>query len=145
MVVIIFALVFINIVSSSFSLAFHVFRGHQYDSWSSYSIRPVGLLGRSQSSTFNISLARVFPSCFPSSSPPFPRFRGTRPRHFPHVFVSPRHTPFWKHIHSRYPSNAFVPDLVVACHSTHPHRVHVDPFLVVLYPTFLPVTASVVT
>ena len=34
--------------------------------------RPVRLLARSQSSTFQISLTRVFPSCFRSSSLPFP-------------------------------------------------------------------------
>ena len=34
--------------------------------------RPVRLLTRSQTSTFHVSLARVFPSCFRSSSLPFP-------------------------------------------------------------------------
>ena len=34
--------------------------------------RPVRLLARSQSSTFQISLTRVFPSCFRSSPLPFP-------------------------------------------------------------------------
>ena len=48
--------------------------------------RPVRLLARSQSSTFQISLTRVFPSGFRSSSPPFPWY--IRPQHFPqYVFA----------------------------------------------------------
>ena len=48
--------------------------------------RPVRLLARSQSSTFQISLTRVFPSGFRSSSPPFPSY--IRPQHFPqYVFA----------------------------------------------------------
>ena len=43
--------------------------------------RPVRLLARSHSSTFQISLTRVFPSCFRSSSLPFPWY--IRPQHFP--------------------------------------------------------------
>ena len=55
--------------------------------------RPVRLLARSQSSTFQISLTRVFPSCFRSSSLPFPWY--ICPQHFPqYVFaISPRHLP----------------------------------------------------
>ena len=51
---------------------------------------PVRLLARSQSTTFQISLTRVFPSCFQSSSLPFPWY--IRPQHFPqYVFaISPR-------------------------------------------------------
>ena len=41
--------------------------------------RPVRLLARSQSSTFQISLTCVFPSCFRSSSLPFPWY--IRPQH----------------------------------------------------------------
>ena len=53
--------------------------------------RPVRLLARSQSSTFQISLTRVFPSCFRSSSLRFPWY--IRPQHFPqYVFaISPHH------------------------------------------------------
>ena len=55
--------------------------------------RPVRLLARSQSSTFQISLTRVFPSCFRSSSLPFHWY--IRPQHFPpYVFaISPHHMP----------------------------------------------------
>ena len=55
--------------------------------------RPVRLLARSQPSTFQVSLACVFPSCFPSSSFPFPWF--IRSQHFPqYVFaISPHHMP----------------------------------------------------
>ena len=51
--------------------------------------RPVRLLARSQSSTFQISLTRIFPSCFRSSSLPFHWY--IRPQHFPqYVFaISP--------------------------------------------------------
>ena len=55
--------------------------------------RPVRLLARSQSSTFQISLTRVFPSCFRSSSLPFPWY--IRSQYFPqYVFtISPHHMP----------------------------------------------------
>ena len=55
--------------------------------------RPVCLLARSQSSTFQISLTCVFPSCFRSSSLHFPWY--IRPQHFPqYVFTSsPHHMP----------------------------------------------------
>ena len=55
--------------------------------------RPVRLLARSQSSTFQISLTCVFPSCFRSSSLPFPWY--ICPHHFPQgVFaISPHHMP----------------------------------------------------
>ena len=55
--------------------------------------RPVRLLAHSQSSTFQISLTRVFPSCFRSSSLPFPWY--IRSQYFPqYVFtISPHHMP----------------------------------------------------
>ena len=92
--------------------------------------RPVRLLARSQSSTFQISLTRVFPSCFRSSSLPFPWY--IRPQHFPqYVFaISPHHMPvpvqsslgdlFGSLCHSCCSSDVFIPDLVFACHSAHP-------------------------
>ena len=54
---------------------------------------PVRLLARSQPSTFQISLTRVFPSRFRSSSLPFPWY--IRSQHFPqYVFaISPHHMP----------------------------------------------------
>ena len=91
--------------------------------------RPVRLLARSQSSTFQISLTRVFPSCFRSSSLPFPWY--IRPQHFPqYVFaISPHHMPvpvqsslgdlFGSLRHSCCSSYVFIPDLVFACHSAH--------------------------
>ena len=92
--------------------------------------RPVRLLARSQSSSFQISLTRVFPSCFRSSSLPFPWY--IRPQHFPqYVFaISPHHMPvpvqsslgdlFGNLRHSCCSSDMFIPDLVFACHSAHP-------------------------
>ena len=55
--------------------------------------RPVRLLARSQSSTFQISLTCIFPSCFWSSSLLFPWY--IRSHHFPpYVFaISPHHMP----------------------------------------------------
>ena len=89
--------------------------------------RPVRLLARSQSSTFQISLTRVFPSCFRSSSLPFPWY--IRSQYFPqYVFtISPHHMPvsdqsslddlFGSLRHSCCSSDVFIPDLVFACHS----------------------------
>ena len=56
--------------------------------------RPVRLLARSQFSTFQISLTRVFPSFFRSSSLPFPWYICLQ--HFPqYVFaISPHHMPY---------------------------------------------------
>ena len=56
-------------------------------------LRPVRLLARSQSRTLQISLACVFPSCFRSSSLPFPWY--ICPQHFPqYVFaISHHHMP----------------------------------------------------
>ena len=69
--------------------------------------RPVRLLARSQCSTFQISLTRVFPSCFRSSSLPFPWY--IRPQHFPqYVFaISPHHMPV--------PVQSSLGDLLEAC------------------------------
>ena len=80
------------------------------------------LLARSQSSTFQISLTCVFPSCFRSSSLPFPWY--FRPQHFPHYvfFISLRIVTcpvifFWKAV-------ALSLSLVCArswsCDSVHP-------------------------
>ena len=92
--------------------------------------RPVRLLARSQSSTLQISLACVFPSCFRSSSLPFPWY--ICHHHFPqYVFaISPHHMPvpyqsslsdlFGCLRHSCCSSDVFIPDLVFACHSAHP-------------------------
>ena len=92
--------------------------------------RHVRLLARSQSSSFQISLTRVFPSCFLSSSLPFPCY--IHPQNFPqYVFaISPRHMPvpvqssvgdlFGSLRHSCCSSDVFIPDLVFACHSAHP-------------------------
>ena len=92
--------------------------------------RPVRLLTRSQSSTFQISLTRVFPSCFRSSYLPFPWY--IRPQHFPQyvLAISPHHMPvpvqsslsdlFGSLRHSCCSSDVFIPDLVFACHSAHP-------------------------
>ena len=92
--------------------------------------RPVRLLARSQSSTFQISLTCVFPSCFRSSSLPFPWY--IRSQYFPqYVFtISPHHMPvpdqsslgdlFGSLRHSCCSSDVFIPDLVFACHSAHP-------------------------
>ena len=86
--------------------------------------RPVRLLARSQSSTFQISLTRVFPSCFRSSSLPFPWY--IRPQHFPQYVcaISPHHMPvpdqsslgalFGSLCHSCCSSDLFIPDLVFA-------------------------------
>ena len=54
---------------------------------------PVRLLARSQPSAFQVSLAYVFPSCFRSSSLPFPWY--IRPQHFPQYvfFISPHRMP----------------------------------------------------
>ena len=91
--------------------------------------RPVRLLARSQSSTFQISLTCVFPSCFRSSSLPFPWY--IRSQYFPqYVFtISPHHMPvpdqsslgdlFGSLRHSCCSSDVFIPDLVFACHSFH--------------------------
>ena len=92
--------------------------------------RPVRLLARAQSSSFQISLTRVFPSCFRSSSLPFPWY--ICPQHFPqYVFsISPHHMPVLVHsslgdlfgslCHSCCSSDVFIPDLVFSCHSAHP-------------------------
>ena len=58
----------------------------------SFPHRPVRLLARSQSSTFQVSLARVFPSYFQSSSLPF-RWYIRLLQHFPQYvfFISPYH------------------------------------------------------
>ena len=89
--------------------------------------RPVRLLARSQSSTFQISLTCVFPSCFRSSSLPFPWY--IRSQYFPqYVFtISPHHMPvpdqsslgdlFGSLRHSCCSSDVFIPDLV--CHGFH--------------------------
>ena len=91
--------------------------------------RHVRLLARSQSSTFQISLTRVFPSCFRSSSLPFPWY--IRSQYFPqYVFtISPHHMPvpdqsslgdlFGSLRHSCCSSDVFIPDLVFSCHSAH--------------------------
>ena len=92
--------------------------------------RPVRLLARSQSSTFQILFTCVFPSCFRSSSLPFLLY--ICPQHFPQcVFaISPHHMPvpvqsslgdlFGSLRHSCCSSDVFIPDLVFACHSAHP-------------------------
>ena len=110
--------------SSSFPLAFPI-AGITDDLSSPH--RSVRLLARSQSSTFQISLTRVFPSCFRSSSLPLPWY--IRPQHFPqYVFaISPHHMPvpvesslgdlFGSLRHSCCSSDVFIPDLVFACHS----------------------------
>ena len=108
--------------------------------------RPVRLLPRSQSSTFQISLTRVFPSCFRSSSLPFPWY--IRSQYFPqYVFtISPHHMPvpdqsslgdlFGSLRHSCCSSDVFIPGLVFACHSahpsSHPHLGHLNPFFLSL-------------
>ena len=81
--------------------------------------RPVRLLARSQPSTFQVSLARVFPSCFRSSSLPFPWY--IRPQHFPQYMfsMSPHHMPIpvqssLRESLPRCPSNVFVAHLVFA-------------------------------
>ena len=75
--------------------------------------RPVRLLARSQSSTFQISLTRVFPSCFRSSSLPFPWY--IRPQHFPQcVFAIALH-------HMPVPVQSSLGDLFVSLrHSVVP-------------------------
>ena len=70
--------------------------------------RTVGLLARSQPSTFHASLARLFPSYFRSFSLPF------------HWYISPHHVHislivsviFWKHVHHRCPSDV-LPDRIM--------------------------------
>ena len=93
--------------------------------------RPVRLLARSQSSTLQISFACVFPSCFRSSSLPFPWY--ICPHHFPQYVlpISPHHMPvpdqsslgdlFGSLRHSCCSSDVFIPDLVFACHFAHPY------------------------
>ena len=92
--------------------------------------RPVRLLARSQSSTFQISLKRVFLSSVSSSSLPFPWY--ICPQHFPqYVFaISPHHLPvpdqsslgdlFGSLRHYCCSSDVFIPDLVFSCHSARP-------------------------
>ena len=69
--------------------------------------RPVRLLARSQSSTFQISLTRVFPSCFRSSSLPFPWY--ICPQNVPQyvLAISPHHMPV--------PDQSSLGDLLEAC------------------------------
>ena len=98
--------------------------------------RLVRLLARSQSSTFQISLTCVFPSCFRSSSLHFPWY--ISPQHFPqYVFaISPHHMPvpvqsslgdlFGSLRHSCCSSDVFIPDLVFACHSAHPSSIPIS-------------------
>ena len=92
--------------------------------------RPVHLI-TSQSCTFYVSLARVFPSSFRSHYLPLPQY--IRPQHFPHsvFFISPYHMPvpvqqslcdlFGSLCHSRCPTHVFVLHLIVSL-NPHIHR-----------------------
>ena len=83
--------------------------------------RPVRLLARSQSSTFQISLTLVFPSCFRSSSLPFPQYVfAISPHHMPVLVQSSLGDLFGSLRHSCCSSDVFIHDLVFACHSAHP-------------------------
>ena len=107
---------------------------------------PVRLFARSQSSTCHASLVIIFPSCFWSSSLPFPWY--IRPQHFhQYVFViSPHHMPvpvqsslrglFASLRHSPCSWDVFVLDLVnMHIHRTqHPHLIHLN-----CSPRFFPI------
>ena len=96
--------------------------------------RPVRLLARSQSSTFHVTLACIFPSCSLPFSWYVYIYIYIRPQHFPqyafllhpsssHPRTSSIVSPclFGSLRHSRCASYVFVPDLVFACIS-HIHR-----------------------
>ena len=82
----------LHLLNNKFPLAFPIRAAGMTGDLSSPH-RPVRLLARSQSSTLQISLACVFPSCFRSYSLPFPWY--IDPHHFPqYVFaISPHHMP----------------------------------------------------
>ena len=108
--------------------------------------RPARLLGRSQPSTFQVSLARVFQSYFRPSSLSFPWY--IRSEYFPlYVFFissyqmlvpvqsqSSLHDLSASMSHSRCSSDVFAPDLVLACRSARPSSlsllVRLNPFIV---------------
>ena len=101
--------------------------------------RYVRLLARSQPSTFQVSLACVFPSCFRSSSLPFPR--NIHSQHFPQyvffIFISPHHMPVPVHsslgdIVLEACATLVVPRMFsflvlsfFGCHSAHPFTPHI--------------------
>ena len=82
-------------------------------------------LAHSRPIIFQVTLARVFPSCIRSSHLPFPWY--IRPQHFPQYvfFVSPHHTPIPVQSSLRdlfgslhHSCCTFVPHLFFSCHST---------------------------
>ena len=90
--------------------------------------RSVHLLVCSQPNAFQVSLAHVFPSCFRSSSLPFPWCN--HPQRFPQYvfFITSSHVNpvqsslrdlFGTMRHSRCSSDVFVHDLVFVCYSAH--------------------------
>ena len=111
--------------------------------------RPVRLLARPQSNTFQVSLTRVFPSCSRSSS----LFPGIYPsstssvcatwlHHMPVPVQSSLRDLFGSLCHSRCLSDVSAPHLVFVCHFAQAFSSHLTQsgFLVAsLYSTFLPI------